>query len=235
MEVFEEDVKKEEKRKGGNIKRLKDNKTLLIVLGVICLGFLFLFLAKDTEIVVHSDIESQKRILEDVLKTQQRMNEELIKEIRSLKRELQKTREGNVKEKNVKKELKPKEKLENLLKKEEKRRKYEFIIEPPPSQPMQVKPTLNESDNPELKNKGKNTSIKSVSMKRKGKRVYIPLGSVVKGKILHSFPAPVGGKKFPAVLIEIDGNAKLPNGYSFPLKGCVVIAVAEGTWVGERA
>ena len=36
-------------------------------------------------------------------------------------------------------------------------------------------------------------------------------------------------------MIELDGDAKLPNGFRFPLKGCVVIAIAEGTWVGERA
>lgn len=236
MEVFDEEVKKEEKKKVRKIDSLKQNKALWIVLGVIGIGFLFLFLSRNTEIVVHSDVEAQKRVLEDVLKTQQKLNEELIKEIRSLKEELKKARQENIKQQKKKREeLKPKEELGTLLKEKPKRKRYEFIVEPPPSQAVPIKPSLNESENPELNLKKRNEEIKTVSQARHKKTVYIPLGSVVKGKILHSFPAPVGGKKFPAVLIELDGDAKLPNGYRFPLKGCVVIAVAEGTWVGERA
>jgi len=67
------------------------------------------------------------------------------------------------------------------------------------------------------------------------KTVYLPAGTTLKGRIINSFPAPVGGERFPAVLIELEGHARLPNNYRLDLSRCLVIAKAEGSYVLERA
>jgi len=67
------------------------------------------------------------------------------------------------------------------------------------------------------------------------KTVYLPAGTTLKGRIINSFPAPVGGEKFPAVLIELEGYARLPNNYRLDLSRCLVIAKGEGSYVLERA
>lgn len=71
--------------------------------------------------------------------------------------------------------------------------------------------------------------------KQSQREVYLPAGTTLKGRIINSFPAPVGGEKFPAVLIELDDYARLPNNYRIPMDKCLVIAKAEGSYVLSRA
>ena len=63
-------------------------------------------------------------------------------------------------------------------------------------------------------------------------QVYIPTGSVVRGRTVHTIPAPVerGILPLPPVLIKLEGDAYTANGFSVPLDGCYVVGKAQGDW-----
>jgi len=208
------------------------------------------------DVVIKSDPELQKRLLEEALRSQSQMNEQILNQLKEMNEELRRLKES--------KEVKV----------EERERKTDsgsvFKIEetspplpppPPPSQfstpyytepvrpPEEYKPKINRverkdeqsrADNHLLAQSGMSDIPPAVNPEKEkpaeGKRtVYLPAGATLKGRIINSFPAPVGGGKFPAVLIELDGYARLPNNYRLDLSRCLVIAKGEGSYVLERA
>jgi conjugal transfer pilus assembly protein TraB len=215
-------------------------------------------------VVIKSDPELQKRLLEEVLKSQSQMNEQILNQLREMNEQLKQLKES--------KETKTEEKGKGGAEREKKTNSESvFKIEetppsspppppPPPSSsappyaepvkpPEEYKPKINRVERKDEQSKidsnllaqsgmsdvppmSKPEKEKSVGEK---KTVYLPAGTTLKGRIINSFPAPVGGEKFPAVLIELDGYARLPNNYRLDLSRCLVIAKGEGSYVLERA
>ena len=261
-----EEEEKEEKRKG-----LLSPSTLRwggIFLGSAVVLFLVskLFSSGGGGVVVKSDPEIQKKLLEDTLKAQAQMNERILnqlKEMNSQLKQLQESKESGAVPKEGKKEEKKAE-SEKVFKVEENKQSSlppppppppplgsgGALYSEPPKPPEEYKPKINRVERKEEQSKANNTllaqsgvsDVPVVSEKEKKERpvgerktVYLPAGTTLKGRIINSFPAPVGGERFPAVLIELDGYARLPNNYRLELTHCLVIAKGEGSYVLERA
>jgi conjugal transfer pilus assembly protein TraB len=207
-------------------------------------------------VVIKSDPELQKRLLEEALKSQSQMNEQILNQLREMNEELKRLRESR--------EVKTEEK-EKGGEKEKKDSGSVFKIEeasplspPPPlpsmplysepiKPPEEYKPKINRIERRDEQSRADSNLLAQAGVsdvppvvnpeKPAGekKTVYLPAGTTLKGKIINSFPAPVGGERFPAVLIELEGHARLPNNYRLDLSRCLVIAKGEGAYVLERA
>jgi len=216
-------------------------------------------------VVIKSDPELQKRLLEEVLKSQSQMNEQILNQLREMNEQLKQLKES--------KETKTEEKGKGGAEREKKTNSESvFKIEetppsspppPPPPPPSSSMPLYSEPVKPpeeykpkinRVERKDEQSKIDSNLLAQSGmsdvppmskpekeksagekKTVYLPAGTTLKGRIINSFPAPVGGERFPAVLIELDGYARLPNNYRLDLSRCLVIAKGEGSYVLERA
>ncbi len=204
-------------------------------------------------VVIKSDPELQRRLLEEALKSQSQMNEQILNQLREMNEQLRQLRES--------KEVKV----------EERERKANggsvFRIEespppppppPPPPGPLyseplpppeEYKPKINRVERKDEQSRANGNLLAQAGMSDmqvvanpEGERsaggqktVYLPAGTTLRGRIINAFPAPVGGERFPAVLIELEGHARLPNNYRLDLSRCLVIAKAEGSYVLERA
>jgi conjugal transfer pilus assembly protein TraB len=213
-------------------------------------------------VVIKSDPELQKKLLEETLKSQSQMNEQILNQLKEMNAQLKQLKES--------KETKVEEKGKGVVEKEKKTGSESvFKIEekpsspppppPPPSSmplysepvkpPEEYKPKINRVERKDEQSKADGNLLAQSGMsdvpptakseKEKSgegkKTVYLPAGTTLKGRIINSFPAPVGGEKFPAVLIELDGHARLPNNYRLDLSRCLVIAKGEGFYALERA
>jgi conjugal transfer pilus assembly protein TraB len=214
-------------------------------------------------VVIKSDPELQKKLLEETLKSQSQMNEQILNQLKEMNEQLKQLKEG--------KEPKTEEKEKGGVGKEKKTDSGSvFKIEeskssspppppPPPSStplytepvkpPEEYKPKINRVERKDEQSRASSNLLAQSGMsdmppaakpeKEKSaeekKTVYLPAGTTLKGRLINSFPAPVGGEKFPAVLIELDGYARLPNNYRLDLSRCLVIAKAEGFYALERA
>jgi len=250
MQIFEEDLKNlEEKEEKKPKKRRRFPKEFLLI-GVAFALFVAFLLKGKREVVIGTDVETQKKLMSEVLETQREINKELLKEIKALREEITKIKEERKREerrevpRKTKKEKVPKEELKDLLRNRPKGGEWKGgslqIIPPQDQAPPSPPPLRRIDEEKDKKRTSKKSERKVVKTSTKEettnkKKVFLPAGTVVKGRILNAFPAPVGGKKFPAVLIRLEGDGKLPNKVRFPLRDCVVLALAEGTWALERA
>jgi conjugal transfer pilus assembly protein TraB len=201
-------------------------------------------------VVIKSDPELQKRLLEEVLKSQSQMNEQILNQLKEVNEELKHLKESR--------EIKVEEKKPNggsVFKIEETPPPSPPPPLPPPlySEPIrppeEYKPKINRIERKDEQSKADNNLLAQAGMPDvqvvansegegsagRQKTVYLPAGATLKGRIINSFPAPIGGERFPAVLIELDGYARLPNNYRLDLSRCLVIAKGEGSYVLERA
>lgn len=259
MEMFDEEFEKvedvgevggKEKKKRFNLSTLTVNPYILVGVGVIVLVLLLFALAGRKNVIKQQgDIGIINKVIEEQLKAQRKMNKALMDEIKALRKELEsiKRDEGTgvekipekkgkrtdlldlirTKRREVKKEQSREEKLRKL---EKKLRELELERRKRKVPPRELRMEFYER---EVKANFKKKS--SVAKKRK-KKVFIPAGTVMRGRIVSGFFAPVGtGVKFPSVLIELRGSASTPNNFRIPLDKCRVIAKAEGDWVLERA
>ncbi len=238
---------------------------MLLAIGGGAVGLLFLmalFKGGGETVVTSPDVEVVNKVMQEQLKLQREMQKQLIREIEELKKEIKKQQQtppvgssiaeegksGAIKKEksqmNIFEILKRRDRkkkrvdtstsMEIIKLREELRRLREEIEEPRQERKRRrsQEPIRIQIKEREVKLLKKNSVAKKKSKKKK---VFIPAGSVMKGRIVSAFFAPVGGTKFPAVLIELKGDAVTPNNYRFPLEGCRVIAKAEGDWVLERA
>ncbi len=207
------------------------------------------------DVVIKSDPELQKKLLEETLKSQSQMNEQILNQLKEMNEQLRQLKESR--------EIRIEEKERKLsgggaVKIEESPPPLPPPPPPPPSMPLyseplpppeEYKPKMNRVERKdEQSNAGSNLVAQSgmpdvqVVASSEGERpagaqktVYLPAGATLKGRVINSFPAPVGGERFPAVLIELEGHARLPNNYRLDLSRCLVIAKGEGSYVLERA
>jgi conjugal transfer pilus assembly protein TraB len=213
-------------------------------------------------VVVKSDPEIQKKLLEDTLKAQSQMNEQILNQLKEMNAQLKQLQEG----KSAKVEGEGKEKktgkktdTDSIKIEEQKTTSPPPPPPPPPSTPLysepvkppeEYKPKINRVERKDEQSRADNnllaqsgmSDVPAVKMEKdkpagagEKKTVYLPSGTTLKGRIINSFPAPVGGERFPAVLIELDGHARLPNNYRLDLSRCLVIAKGEGSYALERA
>jgi conjugal transfer pilus assembly protein TraB len=222
-----------------------------IFVGAAAVLFLLsrLFSSGDS-VVIKSDPELQKKLLEEALRSQSQMNEQILNQLKEMNEQLKQLKES--------KETKVEEKGGgSVFKIEETSPPLPPPPPPPPPSyytepvkpPEEYKPKINRVERKDEQSKADSNLLAQSGMSdippvvnpekekpAEGKRtVYLPAGTTLKGRIINSFPAPVGGEKFPAVLIELDGYARLPNNYRLDLSRCLVIAKGEGSYVLERA
>jgi hypothetical protein len=247
--IEEEELQEEKKGK------LLDNSAIkwggIFVGSAMALFLVSRLFSSGGDVVIKSDPELQKRLLEETLKSQSQMNEQILNQLREMNeqmRQLKESRDVKVEEK--------KPDTGSVFR----------IEEPPPSPPPpppppaplytepvkppeEYKPKINRIErkdeqsktDPNLVAQSGMSDVQFVATSENGKpaeekkTVYLPAGTTLKGRIINSFPAPVGGERFPAVLIELDGYARLPNNYRLDLSRCLVIAKGEGSYVLERA
>ncbi|WP_457601617.1 TrbI/VirB10 family protein [Hydrogenivirga sp.] len=222
---------------------------------------LALFRSSGPTVVTSPDVEVVNKVMREQLKLQKEMQKQLIKEIRSIKEEIEKQKQSQIPASSSKEEMVDKDKkgvsVFDLLKRRDRKRKSREEA----SSSMEIiklkeelRRLQEELEERKSRRRGKRGTepvrieIKEREVKlikagklakkktKKKKKVFIPAGSVMRGRIVSAFFAPVGDtQKFPAVLIELKGDAVTPNNFRFPLEGCRVIAKAEGDWVLERA
>jgi conjugal transfer pilus assembly protein TraB len=208
-------------------------------------------------VVIKSDPELQKKLLEETLKSQSQMNEQILTQLKEMNVQLKQLQEDkSAKAKDEEKEKKTEKKADSI-KIEEPKPTSPPPPPPPPSTPLysepikppdEYKPKINRVERKDEQSKADGnllaqSGMSDVPVAKPGKEkpaeekrtVYLPAGTTLKGTIINSFPAPVGGERFPAVLIELDGHARLPNNYRLDLSRCLVIAKGEGSYVLERA
>ncbi len=204
-------------------------------------------------VVIKSDPELQKRLLEEALRSQSQMNEQILNQLKEMNEQLRQIKESR--------EIRVGEKEKqpsggSVFKIEESPPPPPPLPPPPPPlyteplrPPEEYKPKINRVERKDEQSKADSNFLAQAGMsdvqvvanpgrgnsEDERKTVYLPAGTTLKGRIINSFPAPVGGERFPAVLIELDGYARLPNNYRLDLSRCLVIAKAEGSYVLERA
>jgi conjugal transfer pilus assembly protein TraB len=251
MPIEEEEVQEEKKRK------LLDDSAIkwggIFVGSAVALFLVSRLFSSGGDVVIKSDPELQKRLLEEVLKSQSQMNEQILNQLKEMNeqlRQLKESREVKVEEK--------KTDTGSVFRIEEPPPSPPPPPPPPPPAPLytepvkppeEYKPKINRIERKDEQSKADNNLLAQSGMsdvplattpekeKPAGekKTVYLPAGTTLRGRIINSFPAPVGGEKFPAVLIELDGYARLPNNYRLDLSRCLVVAKGEGSYVLERA
>ncbi len=205
-------------------------------------------------VVIKSDPELQKRLLEEALRSQSQMNEQILNQLREMNEQLRQLKESR----EIKVEEKEKQPSGGSGFRIEESPPAPPPPPPPPSMPLysepvrppeEYKPKMNRVERKDEQSKAGSNLVAQSGMpdvqmvaSPEGERpaggqktVYLPAGATLKGRIINSFPAPVGGERFPAVLIELDGYARLPNNYRLDLSRCLVIAKGEGSYVLERA
>ena len=254
-----EEGKKNDKEGKKKSKRFKlsfpfSNPYIFIGLGtIVAVLLIFAFSGRKSIIKQQADIEIINKVIEEQLKTQREMNKVLIKEIQALREELKALKQSNIPSAGGRKETE-KNRGKSLLdilrsKREEKKlerkkqdklkeleRKLKELERSRKEVPMQnIRMEFHERE-AKVDVKKKLLAGKNRKKKEKKRTVFIPAGTVIKGRIVSGFFAPVGeGVKFPSVLIELKGVASAPNNFRIPLDKCRVIAKAEGDWVLERA
>ncbi|MFZ8787855.1 TraB/VirB10 family protein [Thermocrinis sp.] len=247
--IEEEEVQEEKKRNlfGGDVIKWGG-----IFVGAAAALFLLsrLFSSGDS-VVIKSDPELQKRLLEEALRSQSQMNEQILNQLREMNEELRRLKES--------KETRVEEKKNggSVFRVEESPPAAPPLPPPPPPPPLytepvkppeEYKPKINRVERKDEQSRANGNLVAQSGMSDvpavrtenenpvgEKRAVYLPAGTTLKGRIINSFPAPVGGEKFPAVLIELDGHARLPNNYRLDLSRCLVIAKGEGSYVLERA
>ncbi len=205
-------------------------------------------------VVIKSDPELQKRLLEEVLKSQSQMNEQILNQLKEINEQLRHLKESR----EIKVEEKEKQPSGGSAFRIEESPSLPPPPPPPPPPPLytepvkppeEYKPKINRVERKDEQSKADSNLFAQSGMSDvplsvnpengksadEKKTVYLPAGTTLRGRIINSFPAPVGGERFPAVLIELDGHARLPNNYRLDLSRCLVIAKAEGSYVLERA
>ena len=264
MELLERDSKveeeKEDKEEGIKGKKIRwkgkipspDNKLLMLIAGgALFLLFVINMMAGKQTVITSSDAEVVDRVMKEQLKLQKELQRQLLEEIKSLRKEVKEVKNKSSSEVEGQKPKEPEPDLSQLIKErrkqktrssgiqeEELRKLKEELerlkrgsdIERMPLRRKELKIQVQEVS--KLIDSKKRASPKEV---KKKKKVFIPAGSVMRGRVVSAFFAPVGGERFPAVLLELQGNVSLPNGVRFPVHGCRIIAKAEGDWVLERA
>jgi len=260
IKEFAEGEKKEDKKGFGEFLDKLSLKWVFLISGVgLFVMFLLLMFVRTPEVKIVQDSRVAERYSKEIQTYIQKSNEQLLKEIRRLRLELEKLKEENerlkkeisVKKKEKEKEEKPEKLLEEIIKKRKREKRKEgkysgpIIISPPPSETEArggyglVAPKIEMIEKSEEKETGKKKSGSLNEKKKKKKTVFIPATTLMRGKIIHSFLAPVivgrGGAKPAPVLIKLEGFARLPNGKTINLNGCTVLAKAQGTWAEERA
>jgi conjugal transfer pilus assembly protein TraB len=257
VSIEEEELQEEKKKK------LLDNSAIkwggIFVGSAVALFLVSRLFSSGDNVVIKSDPELQKKLLEETLKSQSQMNEQILNQLKEINEQLKQLKEG--------KETKTEEKEKGGAEKEKKDSGTVLKIEetppppPPPSPsstplyaepvkpPEEYKPKINRVERKDEQSKAEGKLLAQSGMSdvppvgnpekekpaEEKKTVYLPAGTTLKGRIINSFPAPVGGEKFPAVLIELDGHARLPNNYRLDLSRCLVIAKGEGFYALERA
>jgi conjugal transfer pilus assembly protein TraB len=204
-----------------------------------------------SDVVIKSDPELQRRLLEEALRSQSQMNEQILNQLKEMNEQLRQLKESR--------EIKVEEKERqssggSVFRIEESAPPLPPPPPPPPSlysepvkPPEEYKPKINRVERKDEQSKADSNLVAQSGISdvppvanpekpaQEKKTVYLPAGATLKGRIINSFPAPVGGERFPAVLIELDGYARLPNNYRLDLSRCLVVAKAEGSYVLERA
>jgi len=252
--IEEEEVQEEKKRSflGGDAVKWGG----IFVGSAVALFLASRLFSSGESVVIKSDPELQKKLLEEVLKSQSQMNEQILNQLKEMNEQLKQLKES--------KETKVEEKKtgsESVIKIEETPSSSPPPPPPPPPSsstplysepvkpPEEYKPKINRVERKDEQSKADSKLLAQSGMSdvpptanpEKGnsanekKTVYLPAGTTLRGRIINSFPAPVGGEKFPAVLIELEGHARLPNNYRLDLSRCLVIAKAEGFYALERA
>ena len=252
--IEEEEVQEERKRSflGGDAVKWGG----IFVGSAVALFLASRLFSSGESVVIKSDPELQKKLLEEVLKSQSQMNEQILNQLKEMNEQLKQLKES--------KETKVEEKKtgsESVIKIEETPSSSPPPPPPPPPSsstplysepvkpPEEYKPKINRVERKDEQSKADSKLLAQSGMSdvpptanpEKGnsanekKTVYLPAGTTLRGRIINSFPAPVGGEKFPAVLIELEGHARLPNNYRLDLSRCLVIAKAEGFYALERA
>lgn len=261
QEYEEVPIEEEELREEGKKKNFLGSDAIkwggIFVGAAVALFLVSRLFSSGDEVVIKSDPELQRRLLEEALRSQSQMNEQILDQLREMNEQLRQLKESRE------------------VRVEEKRtdgggvfRIEEAPPSPPPPPPLppppppptpfyaepvrpqeEYKPKINRVERKDEQSKADNNLLAQASISdippapnsekensANGKRiVYLPAGTTLRGRIINSFPAPVGGEKFPAVLIELEGHARLPNNYRLDLTRCLVIAKAEGSYVLERA
>jgi len=256
--VEEEEVQEEKKRSflGGDAIKWGG----IFVGSAVALFLASRLFSSGDSVVIKSDPELQKRLLEETLKSQSQMNEQILNQLKEMNMQLKQLQEDrSAKAKGEEKENKTEKRTDIRI--EEPNQPSPPPLPPPPPPPStplysepvkppdEYKPKINRVERKDQQsNAGSNLLAQSgmsdvppvVNPEKEKpagekKTVYLPAGTTLKGTVINSFPAPVGGEKFPAVLIELDGHARLPNNYRLDLSRCLVIAKGEGSYVLERA
>jgi len=254
--VEEEEVQEEKKRRF-----LGDNAIKwggIFVGAAVALFLVSRLFSSGDSVVIKSDPELQKKLLEETLKSQSQMNEQILNQLKDMNVQLKQLQEDkSAKAKGEEKEKKSEKKADSIKVEEPKQSSPPPPPPPPPSTPLysepikppdEYKPKINRVERKDEQSRADSNLLAQSGMSdvpavkpEKGKpaeekkTVYLPAGATLKGTIINSFPAPVGGERFPAVLIELDGYARLPNNYRLDLSRCLVIAKGEGSYVLERA
>jgi len=246
--IEEEEVQEERKRSflGGDAIKWGG----IFVGAAAALFLLSRLFSSGNDVVIKSDPELQRRLLEEALKSQAQMNEQILNQLREMNEELKRLKESR--------DVKTGEKKTDSgsVFKIEESPPSSPPPPPPPSTPFyteplkppeEYKPKINRVERKEEQSRADGNLLAQSGISdvppvanpekpaQEKKTVYLPAGTTLKGRIINSFPAPVGGERFPAVLIELEGHARLPNNYRLDLSRCLVIAKAEGSYVLERA
>jgi conjugal transfer pilus assembly protein TraB len=260
---YEEVPIEEEEFQGGKKRSLLDNNTIkwggVFVGAAVALFLVSRLFSSGDNVIIKSDPELQKKLLEETLKSQSQMNEQILNQLKEMNQQLKQLKED--------KEVKTEDKEKGGEKEKKRDSGSGFKIEetlpsspppppPPPSTPFytdpikppeEYKPKINRVERKDEQSKADSNLWAQAGMSdvppvgnpekpaEEKKTVYLPAGTTLKGKIINSFPAPVGGERFPAVLIELNGYARLPNNYRLDLSRCLVVAKGEGSYVLERA
>ena len=251
--IEEEEVQEEKRRKFLNDSAIKWGG--IFVGSAVALFLASRLFSSGDNVVIKSDPELQKKLLEETLKSQSQMNEQILNQLKEMNTQLKQLQEGkSAKVESEEKGKKTEEKTESI-KIEEAKPTSPPPPPPPPSfstpmysepvkPPEEYKPKINRIERKDEQSKANGNLLAQAGMSdappvgkpaEEKRTVYLPAGTTLKGRIINSFPAPVGGEKFPAVLIELDGHARLPNDYRLDLSRCLVIAKGEGFYALERA
>ena len=262
MEMFDEELEKAEdvggegkegregKKKRFNLSAFPVNPYILVGIGAIVMVMLLFALAGRKNIIKQQgDIDIINKVIEEQLRIQREMNKTLMEEMKALRKELESIKRNEkpgvkkppeekgrrtdlldlikAKRKEARRERSKEEKLREL---ERKLKELEMERKRRRMPPRELRMEFYERE------AKVNLKKKSSAAKKKKRKVFIPAGTVIRGRIVSGFFAPVGtGVKFPSVLIELRGSASAPNSFRVPLDRCRVVAKAEGDWVLERA
>ncbi len=231
------------------------SNTVLIGTGgaVVLALLLLLVVGRKQTVVTSTDTEVITKLLEKQMESQMKVQQKILEKLSEMEKKIERSGvprsfSGSVElaDEGKRKDIFDLLKKKTRKKKEESRKEQELqqlrkqleelrrsVTEERSKREEEIKIEVHEREvKAPLRPKG---SVAKGRKKEPKKKVFIPAGSVMRGQIVSAFFAPVGGKRFPAVLIRLKGEVSLPNGYVFPVDECRVIAKAEGDWILERA